>query len=243
MISVCMPTYNGERFIKEQISSILQQIGPEDELIISDDESTDDTLTIVKQFDDKRVRIVTHSAKLSYFKFNLTSKNIENALQYATGEYIFLADQDDIWIDGKVEEILKELRYFDLVIHDCEVVDENGKVLHQSYFDIIGAKQGIVKNLIKNSYLGCCMAFRRSLIKKIMPLPHAEVPHDIWIGLLAEYYGKVRFHKTPLLKYRRHSANLSFSAEKSNNSFAYRLRYRKILVQQFIKRILMNTRI
>lgn len=238
MISVCIPTYNGEKFIKEQIYSILVQLGSEDEIIISDDQSTDRTLLLIYEINDPRIKIVKHNPAKSRFKFNLTSRNVENALNHAKGEIIFLADQDDIWMEDKVVETVPLLQKFDLVLHDCEVVDQNGVVINKSYFDKIAARKGIIKNLCKNSYLGCCMAFRSSLIEKVLPLPIGEVPHDIWIGLLAEYYGNVKFCEHKLVKYRRHSENLSFSAEKSENKFKYKLHYRMIILREFIKKIL-----
>ena len=108
MISVCMATYNGERYIKRQIDSILYQLGEDDELIISDDGSTDRTLEIIKKYNDSRIKIYEHikKAELSKVKklrnFYYATSNFENALIHSRGEYIFLADQDDIWESEKV---------------------------------------------------------------------------------------------------------------------------------------------
>ena len=96
MISVCIATYNGERFIREQIDSILRQLSSDDEIIVSDDGSTDDTISIINSIDDKRIRIIEGPRKHS------PTHNFECAMKEAKGYYIFLADQDDVWKPNKV---------------------------------------------------------------------------------------------------------------------------------------------
>lgn len=237
MISVCIPTYNGEKFIRRQIDSILQQLGPEDEIIISDDQSTDRTLFIISEVNDSRIKVLKHQPAESQFRFNLTSRNVENALKHAMGKFIFLADQDDIWRSDKVIKTLNLLQQYDLVLHDCEVVNEEEQLISPSYFSLTSARNGIVNNIIKNSYLGCCMAFTRGILDIAIPLPRTEVPHDIWIGLIAEHYGTVKFYNEPLVKYRRHGNNLSFSSEKSTNSIAVKVLYRANIIQALTKKI------
>ena len=112
MISICVLTYNGEKFVKQQLLSILQQLKDEDEVIISDDCSSDSTISIIKSLNDKRIRIFHHERIACGYKGTmktcyLVGKNAENALQHARGEYIFLADQDDVWLRNKVEIFLK----------------------------------------------------------------------------------------------------------------------------------------
>ena len=111
MISVCIATHNGAHYIKEQIESILCQLGSTDEIIISDDGSTDKTIDILLAFKDKRIKI-HHFKQLVKSKHSHTyvCKNFENALKYAKGEYIFLADQDDWWMPDKVEKCLLALK-------------------------------------------------------------------------------------------------------------------------------------
>ena len=237
MVSVCIPTYNGEKFIKRQLETIICQLNNEDEIIISDDGSTDNTLLIISKFNDSRIKIFHHKPKKRKCNFDLTTRNLENAVRNARGKFIFLADQDDIWAKDKVKKILPLLQKYDLVLHDCDIIDENDKLLKKSYFEKIKSSKGIVKNIYKNSYLGCCMAFRDSIVGEIMPFPKNEIPHDIWIGLVCEYYGTVKFFNERLIKYRRHGNNLSASSEKSNNSIIFKLKYRAIIVNEFIKKI------
>ena len=112
MISVCMATFNGEKYIKEQIQSILNQLSLDDEVIISDDGSSDKTLEVINHINDKRIKVFTNTHKHGF------THNFENALNHANGEYIFLSDQDDIWAEEKVNKVMESLIYNDLVIHD-----------------------------------------------------------------------------------------------------------------------------
>jgi len=108
-ISVCMASYNGEKYIRQQIDSILPQLGESDELIISDDSSTDDTISVVKSINDNRIKLIKDQ------KFKSPVSNFENAIKNATGDFIFLCDQDDIWQPNKVESVLPFLKQYDLV--------------------------------------------------------------------------------------------------------------------------------
>ncbi|MEO8236800.1 MAG: glycosyltransferase [Flavobacterium sp.] len=241
MISVCITTYNGGKYIKEQIESILSQISENDEIIISDDGSKDNTLSILQSFNDKRIKIFLHEKdqrKKHIFKFDLTTKNMENAIKKSLGEFIFMADQDDIWEENRINSVLSFLDIYSLVINDCKVIDENQNVIYESYFDLINSKNGFLKNLNKNSYLGCCMAFKRDTLQYILPFPKQPVPHDIWIGLISEIFGKVYFLREKKILYRRHNNNLSNSAEVSSNSLVFKIRYRAILLNSIVLRII-----
>ena len=208
MISVCVTTYNGEKYILEQLRSILCQLGQEDEVVVSDDESTDKTLELVESLADPRIRVL-HS-KAHYFKWNF-----DNALRAARGNIIFLSDQDDKWLPGKVEQCVRALEEVDLVVHDSRVVDDNMQVLYPSFFRFYGSGPGLLKNALNNTYFGSCMAFRRSVLEAALPFPKTnEIGHDIWLGLVAEMTGRVLFLDEPLLLYRRHDlarTNLSQS--------------------------------
>lgn len=237
MVSVCIASYNGEKYIKEQLYSILNQLSSDDEVIISDDGSSDDTLNVISAIGDKRIKIIYHKKENCKFSFSYTTRNFEHALSSAKGDVIFIADQDDIWKDNKVEICKKLLTKYDLILHDCEIIDKQGAIISPSYFDLNNSKIGIFNNIIKNSYLGCCMAFKKSVLEKAMPFPKQEVPHDIWIGLIAEAKGNVFLETKTLLKYRRHGQNVSFSGEKSTNSIFFKIKYRFIILFEIIKRL------
>lgn len=230
MISVCMATYNGEKFIRSQIESILTQLGPADELIISDDGSADNTLEIIKEFRDNRIKI---------YKGNFKNfiRNFENALTKAKGEFIFLSDQDDVWESTKVQRILPLLQQFDLVISDSSVVDEELNPLNPSFFKLLRSGKGIVKNVLKSTYYGSCMAFRKNVLTTALPFPDTtEIGHDLWLGLVAEMTGSVLFLEEPLIKYRRHNATFTVTGVgKSKRSLLLKLKGRVIITKEIFK--------
>lgn len=204
-ISVVMATYNGEKYIEKQLESIVKQLDDSDELIISDDGSTDKTKSILTKYVTKYSNI-----KLLDGPKKGVIKNFENALKHTKGDIIFLSDQDDIWVEGKVKKILQEFsKGYDLVLHDASIVDQNEKVLEESFFNHRKSKKGFLNNLIKNSYLGCCMAFNKEILKFALPFPDNIEMHDWWIGLVSEKVGKVSLLNEKLLLYRRHGNNVS----------------------------------
>ncbi|MBE6329414.1 MAG: glycosyltransferase [Bacteroidales bacterium] len=240
MISVCLATYNGESFLKEQLTSILKQLGDDDEVVVSDDGSTDLTLTILQEFNDPRIKVFHHSKRKQKYSFDYATHNFENAINNSRGEVIFFSDQDDVWLDGKIAMFMTALADCDLVLSDCKVVDSQLNELYPSYFKLNKSRTGIVYNLINNSYLGCCMAFKRSLLNKssALPFPKSLVPHDIWLGLLAERFGKVRLITSPTMLYRRHDGNLSSSSKKSSLSLPLKFYYRFRILFEFLCRTL-----
>lgn len=209
MISVCMATYNGERYISEQLRSILSQLPEDAEVIVSDDGSTDATCRLVESFQDPRIRLLHNDSH--NFKWNF-----QNAMLHAKGDFIFLSDQDDVWIENKVERCMHLLKDYDLVVHDSRLCDSDLNVISESFFDFYHSGKGLLKNAFNNTYFGACMAFRRDLMQAALPLPRTqEIGHDIWLGLVAEALGKrILFLHEPYLLYRRHDlahTNLSQS--------------------------------
>lgn len=227
-ISVCIATYNGERYIGEQLSSILLQLGEEDEIIISDDYSNDNTINVVKSFNDNRIKIFYNNGTKGY------TANFENALRNATGEYIFLADQDDIWLPNKIQKSLEILQDYDFLVSNAIVVNAEKEVIKSSFFDIVTHYKGFWGNIIKFSYLGCCMCFRREILHRAMPFPLKRklCTHDNWLFIIASFFYKVKILDVPLILYRRHGNNISTGAEKNHkrNSFFFMLKYRMYLV-------------
>lgn len=203
-VSVAMATYNGEKYIREQIKTILDCLEENDELVISDDGSTDNTLGIINSFNDDRIVLIKGPQKG-------IKQNFANAIKNTSGEYIFLSDQDDIWEKDKVTEVIKcfEKENCTLVVHDAEVVDENLNMVMSSYYSYRNSGKGIIKNIYKNTYIGCCMAFLSKAKKYVLPIPNDIEMHDQWIGILNDKYGKTYFSTKKLIKYRRHSLNNS----------------------------------
>ena len=228
-VSACVATYNGESFIVEQLRSILASAAV-DEVIVSDDGSTDGTLERVRALGDPRVRLVTgpHAG---------LTRNVESMLKQARGAYIFLADQDDVWLATKVQHHVAELeRGAMMTVSDCMVVDAQLRELAPSYFALRGSRRGFIRNLLKNHYLGCCMAFRRELLAAALPFPARPPAHDWWLGMVAEMVGTVSFIRLPLLRYRRHGQNQSSASGRSTASIADRLARRAHLLTCLAKR-------
>jgi glycosyltransferase involved in cell wall biosynthesis len=230
MISVCIPTYNGALYIEEQLRSILEQLGPNDEIIISDDHSTDYTRQKIQDLKDPRIRTFTNAKKAG------PVHNIENALEQAKGGLIFLADQDDIWVHDKVSTMLPFLDRFDLVISDAVVVDKSGCELFDSFYKVNHSGRGFLRNWVNNSFLGCCMAFNRNLLDYVLPFPENIAMHDIWIGMNAALVAKYHFLPRKLIKYRRHGGNASPTAEKIKWRITYQVQYRLIMMYYVILR-------
>lgn len=210
-VSVCMPTYDGERYIEAQLRSILDQLGPADEVIISDDTSTDRTVDIIQGIGDPRVRLFTGN------RFRSPIYNMEHALRQSRGAFIFLSDQDDIWLQGKVVKMLVALESSELAACDCRVVDADLRPLHESYFAWIGGRPGFLRTLIKTPYIGNCLALRRSLLDRALPFPANLPMHDWWLALLAEASHSVTWVREPLVLFRRHgdAASSSFAASRT----------------------------
>lgn len=218
MISVCIPTYNGGKFIRKQLESILKQLSSADEVVISDDSSTDNTLQIIKSFNDSRIKIFENNI------FHSPIYNLENALKQATGDYIFLSDQDDEWLENKVSVCMDNIIGYDLIIHDADIVDEFGNSTADSFYIRNHTKKGKFYNLLKNGYLGCCMCISRKLLDAVLPFPKDIPMHDIYIGNYAAFNGyKIKFISDKLIHYRRHGANASITSERSRRNFLSRM--------------------
>lgn len=221
-----MPTYNGEKFIRIQLESILSQIGNDDEVVISDDSSTDKTVEIIKSFNDSRIHLLENNS------FHSPIYNLENALKNAKGDFIFLSDQDDEWTVDKVSVCMEKLKDCDLLIHDADIVDGNGIQTAESFFKLNHTKKGKFYNLLKNGYLGCCMCFSKKLCEVLLPFPKELPMHDIYIGNFAAFNGyRIKFIEGKLIHYRRHGNNASITSEHSHRKLLSRISDRIIILK------------
>lgn len=231
MISVCMATYNGEKYIIEQLLSILKQIESTDEVIISDDHSTDNTLEVIKSLNDSRIKIFTNDKEKGY------TRNFENALEKASGDIIFLSDQDDVWMNDKVQICLDALKISDFLVHDGKIVDQDLKEKYNSVFEFRNARKGFIVNFINIKYLGCCMVFKKSVLVKSLPFPNDQylTTHDSWLTLVAEMYFKVSLIQNPLILYRRHGDNTSLGGASGTNSLLKKIEIRLYSLYHLMK--------
>lgn len=232
-VSVALASYNGEAYIGAQLDSILENLSKTDEIVVSDDGSTDRTREIVTQYQqkDERVRLIEGPCQGII-------ANFEHAMKACRGAYVFLSDQDDVWLPNKVERVLEtfENEKVSLVIHDAKVCNDNlTEVMMPSFFAYRGSRAGAWKNYVKNTYMGCCMAVKREVLDKIFPIPRDIQMHDQWIGILSDYYfGTSFFLQEPLLLYRRHQENAS---DFSHNSVMVMIKNRVLLGRRILSHI------
>lgn len=237
MISVCIATYNGEKYIKEQLNSILPQLSDDDEIIISDDGSTDTTLSIVKDY-DRRIKVVRHNKRKEKFILDYPTHNFENALHYAKGDIIFLCDQDDVWLPEKVEKMVSDIQNgYLLSMCDCKICNEKKEILQESYFQTYGTSINILNLITHSRIMGCCMAIHKDLLQYAFPFPQTMVGHDLWLLLLAAYMGKAHKLDIPLMLYRRHEATVTPTGGKSCYPIWFRIYLRWFIIKAFICRI------
>lgn len=204
-ISVVLAAYKGEKYLAEQIASILPQLGADDELIISDDLPFGLTKVLVDIFAERDSRI-----KYLAGKGEGVCANFEYAINAATGDIIFLSDQDDVWLPQKVEKVLREFeKGAAVVLHDAKITDAKLHITADSYFAAHKSKSGFLNNLLRNSFVGCCMAFTADFKNTILPFPKGLPMHDWWIGLLGERQKRVGVLEEPLILYRRHSQTVT----------------------------------
>ena len=211
--SVAMAVYNGQKYIKEQINSILSMMEQADELVISYDKSADSTLQIIKEYEslDCRVHIVFDDG-------HSVESNFNNAVRCCRGKYIFLSDQDDVWINDKINLIIQ--LFLDnpkavVVIGDGYITDDSLNVKGSLFRDYHISSSGI-RNFIKGTYLGCQMAFRGEIKDKVWPVrTEPPLPHDLWLGVLGSHYGEVILCHEKTIKHRIHDDNYSNTSKMS----------------------------
>lgn len=234
-VDILLATYNGEKYLSEQLDSIIAQTYASWRIIAHDDGSTDNTLAILKDYSalypDKIVlledEIQTRSAQA----------NFSYLMTFSTAPYIVLCDQDDVWSFDKLSIVMALLQQADLVVHDLRVVDTQGDVIHDSFLMQNHSRQGFWNNFFHNSFIGCAMAFNRKVYDKVMPIPSNVPMHDWWIGLIAQLYGKVIFCDKSLMDYRRHNANASSSAQVSTYSFFEKVWLRMVMLSCVMQRV------
>ena len=243
MISVCMAAYNGEKYIRKQIDSILCQLSDDDELIISDNGSTDRTREIVESYNDKRIKYLEYITDEKN-KFYRVTLNFNNSLIHARGDYIFLADQDDIWSKDKVSIMIKDLLEHPCVISNYVLIDFQDKVISDSKFNSDPLKHRM-RSFIKMPFLGCTMAFTGEFLRKYcLPFPDKLILHDLWIGLIAYLKRDMYFEEDCLHFYRMHGDNVTTaSSGRSRNSLYFKISYRINLYKDVISRIIKTKRL
>lgn len=217
MIDILMATYNGEKYIEEQLQSIINQTYQDWRLIISDDCSTDKTVEILKRYQQR------YSKKIFVYENNISSGSAKNnfykLLDYATSEYAMFSDQDDVWKKNKIAVTYNKMlemqtEYGDnmpLLVHtDLCVVDEKLNVINNSLFSMQQmdyTRDKLNNLLIENIVTGCTVMVNRALLGLVDKKPQHSVMHDMWLALLAAAFGKIGFVEESTIFYRQHEHN------------------------------------
>lgn len=215
MVSVCLATYNGVKYIQTQLDSILCQLSDEDEVIISDDGSSDGTLDIISGYADSRIKVFHHNhSGENNSPAYCCSMNFENALRHSSGDYIFISDQDDEWMPGKVDRCMELLQEYDFVIHEISICDEElrdcGGVAYGPTFRFKNYFQ-----LGNGRCYGCSSAFRRKVLDWTLPFPTRLETYDFWLEIVSETNGSVCYTAEPFLKRRSRKDNLSYTIKRN----------------------------
>lgn len=211
-VDVLLATYNGEKYLKCQLDSILNQTHKNIRLLINDDCSTDNTRVILKEYEEKDDRI-----KVKYNEKNLGYvKNFEDLLKRVENKYFALSDQDDFWKEEKIEKSLNKLleEDADLVFTDLEPVDEKLNTITPSMVRFMQMDKNIKKHqdyklvFLRNCVTGCTILSKKELINKYIPIPTKKpMVHDWWMALIISQIGKITFLDEPTIKYRQHGNN------------------------------------
>jgi glycosyltransferase involved in cell wall biosynthesis len=214
-ISVIMATYNGGKYLDKQLRSIFEQTVPPNEVIVCDDCSTDNTVQILERYAQQyQLRYYINHKRLGVID------NFKKALSLSHhGNYIALADQDDIWLPRKLEESARLLTQIDqatvpaFVYSDLAVIDANDRLLYASFWEETGFNKykHSFKTLIFGNYVtGCTVVFNSYMTDHFLQMPSGIMMHDAWIGLIGFTFGRSACLQTPFIHYRRHATNTAF---------------------------------
>ena len=246
MISIAMATYNGAKYLREQIDSILSQTIQDFEIVACDDCSTDSTVAILEEYQhrDKRLTIYRNETNIGF------KKNFEKAINLCKGEYIALSDQDDIWEPNHLELLLNAIGNQILACGNSIIVDEKGNNLgmtlkEQETLDYIPSdqlKKAISILIYRNPYQGASMLMKRELLKYILPFPEGGKFHDTWIALTACFCGGLVYVNDILLKYRRTNSNVTVHQASARSRYKHFRRHtvwedRKPMINALSERI------
>lgn len=203
--SVCMASYNGAAFITEQVESILAQLGRRDELVIVDDASTDGTRELVRSFADPRIRLIEATTNQGYVR------SFEQACRASSGASVLLADQDDVWTDGRLELILTALEGHQVVASNFDVLGGGPRPAiprlrssdtNRRAANLLGILVGY------RAYYGCGMAFRREVLDMFAPVPpYLRESHDLWLAICGNVLGSIGHLDESTLLRRIHGDN------------------------------------
>lgn len=228
-ISFVLASYNGAKYIEAQLRSILEAISSNDEVVISDDSSEDETASLVESIGDSRLILLKNPTRVGY------QKNFERAINAARGKYVFFSDQDDICLPVRITTSLQALETHDCVCGDAILVDDQLKETASSYFEVRRARFSALALFLRPSVIGATLACRRSFVLRHMPFP-AKVPHDMWLSVIAALRGRLIAVDQPFILYRRHESAVSATGTKTRRKWSAIVGERTRLMLELVRR-------
>lgn len=219
MIDILLATYNGGNYIREQLKSIFNQSYKDFTLIIRDDLSTDNTLSIIEEFrvlyPEKIIVLTDELGRLG------ASNSFMTLLKYSNADYVMFCDQDDVWLENKIELTIKKMKGEEkgkinfplMVFTDLKVVDEKMEIISRSFWDYQKLDISIIQNwkklLAQNVITGCTIMINKYAKQIVLPFKFEnKIMHDQWIGVNVSKYGEIYFIENPTILYRQHSNNV-----------------------------------
>jgi len=203
--SVCLAAYDGADYIGEQLASILTELGPEDEVVVIDDASHDDTVGVVEAIGDRRVRLHRNEINLGYVRA------FEHAIALSRGTFILLSDQDDVWVPGRLDAMLDALATTAVVATSVAVL---GEPLEPPRWPLLARdsrrhRANIAATMVGvRWYVGCAMGLRRDIVPSVLPIPSwVTESHDLWLGLVGNTHGQMAHLERPSVARRLHGRN------------------------------------
>lgn len=204
LVSIAMCTYNGERFVKEQLDSLIAQDYPNLEIIIIDDRSTDSTFDILKEYEvaHSHICVIRNEENLGFVR------NFEKAISLCSGEYVSLCDQDDIWLPHKITTLVNNIGDAGLIYSAVQMIDENG-----SYIDKISPSANRLDGkcymglLLHNCVHGHACLIKKDIVNMALPFPATIDTHDHWIAFVAAAGDGIKASSEVLSLYREHETN------------------------------------
>lgn len=205
LISIAMATYNGARYLEQQLESIFRQSYQPLEVVVSDDCSSDGTVEILERYASLgKLKYIRNNANLGYVR------NFQKVLGECTGELVALADQDDLWYENKIDRLYEAIGDNLLIHSDARLIDQDGKELADS-FSRHSRKMTLPRSLteacLNGSVTGCTTLLRRELLDMALPIPQGVYVHDKWLGLIAFMEGRFAYLDEALIGYRQHTGN------------------------------------
>lgn len=222
-VDVILATYNGEKFLEEQIQSLLAQTYSEIKIIISDDGSSDDTLVILKKYESQ----FEHICIVNEARQGGVVNNFNKALAYSKSNYIMFCDQDDIWLENKVKDSLGEILKLEGIygndiplcsFSDLTVVDASLNVIDESFYHLnnLSPSHNLDKRFLcwRSTVYGCSMIFNSNLKSACYPMPNNIPMHDQWVAIFAVKHGHISYMNKSNILYRQHENNVVGGAGK-----------------------------